>query len=289
MNPTQSPVIANITELRSLLLKERCKGNSVGLVPTMGCLHKGHLSLIQRCSVENDLTVVSVFVNPLQFGENEDFATYPRDLDRDQKLAAEAGANIVFAPTTAEMYPQTPATTVVVAPLNTLLEGKNRPGHFEGVATVVTKLFAIFGSGQAYFGEKDYQQLLLIRRLVTDLSLPIKVVGCPTLREPDGLAMSSRNTYLSPPQRTAATVLWRSLQAGQKAVQAGSRDPREVTAAMAAVLATEPAVATDYATVVDASTLKQPTVLAGDLRLLVAARVGGTRLIDNIGVRCEQL
>lgn len=282
-------MIQRVSELRAATDAVRAQGGSVGLVPTMGYLHEGHQSLVARSAAENDLTVVSVFVNPLQFAEGEDFGTYPRDLDRDRQMCAEAGAGLVFAPPTEEVYPQTPITTVAVQGLNAVLEGRFRPTHFDGVSTVVAKLFAMLGPGRGYFGEKDYQQLAIIRRMAADLSLPVEVVGCPTFREPDGLAMSSRNVYLTAEERPAATVLWRSLQAGRDAVAGGSRDPGEVEAVMAAVLAAEPHASPDYAAVVHADTLERPDVLAGELRLLVAARVGRARLIDNLGVDCDRL
>ena len=286
---TQIPMVERVSELRAALDAARRDGGSVGLVPTMGYLHEGHQSLVTRSASENDLTVVSIFVNPLQFAEGEDYGTYPRDLDSDREMCAAAGAGLIFAPPTEEMYPQTPITSVTVKGLNALLEGRFRPTHFDGVATVVAKLFAMLGSGRAYFGEKDYQQLAIIRRLTADLSLPVEVVGCPTFRESDGLAMSSRNVYLTAEERPAATVLWRSLQAGRDAVVQGSRSPEEVEAVMAAVLAAEPKASPDYAAVVDAATLDRPDVLDGELRLLVAARVGRARLIDNLGVDCARL
>ena len=286
---TDVPVVTRVAELRAAVDAVRRQGGSVGLVPTMGYLHEGHQSLVTRSAADNDLTVVSIFVNPLQFAEGEDYGTYPRDLDRDMEMCAAAGAGLVFAPSTEEMYSQAPITSVTVKGLNAVLEGIVRPTHFDGVATVVAKLFAMLGPGRAYFGEKDYQQLVVIRRMADDLSLPVEVVGCPTFRESDGLAMSSRNVYLTADERPAATVLWRSLQAGRNAVAKGSRDPDEVEAVMAAVLATEPKASPDYAAVVDAATLDRPDVLAGKLRLLVAARVGQARLIDNLGVDCDRL
>ena len=286
---TEIPLVERVSELRDAVEAARAQGGSVGLVPTMGYLHEGHQSLVTRSAAENDLTVVSIFVNPLQFAEGEDYGAYPRDLERDREMCAAAGAGLVFAPSADEMYPQTPVTSVTVKGLNAVLEGRVRPTHFDGVATVVAKLFAMLGPGRAYFGEKDYQQLAIIRRLTTDLSLPVEVVGCPTFRESDGLAMSSRNVYLTAEERPAATVLWRSLQAGRDAVVQGSRSPDEVEAVMAAVMAAEPKASPDYAAVVDAATLDRPDVLDGELRLLVAARVGRARLIDNLGVDCARL
>ena len=286
---TEIPLVERVSELRDAVEAARAQGGSVGLVPTMGYLHEGHQSLVTRSAAENDLTVVSIFVNPLQFAEGEDYGTYPRDLERDREMCAAAGAGLVFAPSADDMYPQTPITSVTVEGLNAVLEGRVRPTHFDGVATVVAKLFAMLGPGRAYFGEKDYQQLAIIRRLTADLSLPVEVVGCPTFRESDGLAMSSRNVYLTAEERPAATVLWRSLQAGRDAVVQGSRSPDEVEAVMAAVLAAEPKASPDYAAVVDAATLDRPDVLDGELRLLVAASVGRARLIDNLGVDCARL
>ena len=286
---TDVPVVTRVPELRAVVDAARRQGGSVGLVPTMGYLHQGHQSLVTHSAADNDLTVVSIFVNPLQFAEGEDYGTYPRDLDRDKEMCAAAGAGLVFAPLTEEMYPQTPITSVRVKGLNAVLEGRVRPTHFDGVATVVAKLFSMLGPGRAYFGEKDYQQLVVIRRMAADLSLPVEVVGCPTFRESDGLAMSSRNVYLTADERPAATVLWRSLQAGRDAIAEGSRDPDEVEAVMAAVLAAEPKASPDYAAAVDAATLVRPDVLGGELRLLVAARVGQARLIDNLGLDCDRL
>ena len=286
---SQILTVERVSELRAALDAARCDGGSVGLVPTMGYLHEGHQSLVARSAAENDLTAVSIFVNPLQFAEGEDYGTYPRDMERDREMCAAAGAGLIFAPPVEEVYPQTPVTAVSVKGLNAVLEGQFRPTHFDGVTTVVAKLFAMLGPGRAYFGEKDYQQLAIIRRMAADLSLPVEVVGCPTFREPDGLAMSSRNVYLTAEERPAATVLWRSLQAGRDAVVDGSRDPGEVEAVMDAVLAAEPKVSPDYAAVVDAATLERPDVLVGELRLLIAARLGRARLIDNIGVDCDRL
>ena len=249
-------------QLRKELDAARAAGRTVGLVPTMGALHEGHASLIRRSAAECDVTAVTVFVNPLQFGPSEDFASYPRDLSRDVDVAAAAGAGLLFAPPVDDMYGEPPTVTVTVAGED-VLEGASRPGHFDGVATVVAKLFNLAGPCRAYFGEKDWQQLRVVRRLVADLSFPVDVVACPTVREADGLALSSRNARLSVAERRAATVLHRALTTA-----AGAGDPRR---AMAEVVATEPLAILDYAEVV------------GD-RLLIAARIGGVRLIDNLEV-----
>ena len=252
-------------QLRKELDAARAAGRTVGLVPTMGALHQGHASLIRRSADECDLTAVTVFVNPLQFGPSEDLESYPADLGSDISVATAAGAGLLFAPPVDDMYPGgPPGVTVHVAGVD-VLEGASRPGHFDGVATVVAKLFNLAGPCRAYFGEKDWQQLGVVRRLAADLSFPVVVVGCPTVREPDGLACSSRNVKLSPPEREAATVLYRALTAA-----AGDPDPRR---RMAEVVATEPLATLDYA-----------EALPG--RLVIAARFGNVRLIDNLEVPC---
>ncbi|MCU1373870.1 MAG: panC [Actinomycetia bacterium] len=274
-------ILHTVAACSEALDAERRAGRVVGLVPTMGALHDGHASLVERAAAECDVVAVTVFVNPLQFGAGEDLDAYPRTLDADVKLAEQAGATIVFAPTVLEMYGEGTATAVAVASSMTgVLEGASRPGHFDGVTTVVAKLFAMAGRCRAYFGEKDFQQLAVVRRMARDLSFPVEVVGCPTVRADDGLALSSRNAYLSEEERAAAPVLHRALRAGVEAVLAGA----DGAAAMAAVLATEPLVRPDYAVVVDAATLATPGVGSGELRLLVAARLPSARLIDNLGV-----
>jgi pantoate--beta-alanine ligase len=264
-------------------------GGAVGFVPTMGYLHDGHRSLAEaaRGDDRNDLVAASIFVNPLQFAPTEDLAAYPRDLERDLDLLGAAGVDHVLHPSVEEMYPfGTPTLTIVtVAEISSPLEGASRPGHFAGVATVVAKLFAIAGPCRAYFGEKDWQQLAVVRRMAADLSFPVEVVGCPTVREPDGLAMSSRNVYLDAERRAAAPALHEALQAGVTAIAAGQRDPEEVRGAMQAVLAAEPLARVDYLDVVDAATLQPVDPLEGELRLLGAARFGPARLIDNVGAR----
>jgi pantoate--beta-alanine ligase len=275
--------VATIAELRSHLDAARAAGRRVGFVPTMGFLHDGHASLMRAARSGCDLVVTSIFVNPLQFGPSEDLDAYPRDLTGDTALAEANGVDVVFAPTTAEMYPEAILTTVSVREVSVPLEGRTRPTHFDGVATVVAKLFSIVGPCSAYFGEKDFQQLAVVRRLVSDLSIPVEVVGCPTVREPDGLAMSSRNAYLTPEERAAAPVVHRALQAGLAAIEGGATDPAAVRSAMAEVVAGEPLAELDYAEVVDAASFQVPDPLHGTLRLLVAARFGRARLIDNVG------
>ena len=262
-------------QLRKELDAVRAAGRQVGLVPTMGYLHDGHASLIRRSADDGLLTAVTVFVNPLQFNPGEDLDHYPQDLDHDVEVAAAAGADLVFAPSVEEMYPDgRPDVAVFVSgPLVAGMEAASRPGHFDGVATVVAKLFNLAGPCRAYFGEKDWQQLAVVRRLVADLSFPVDVVACPTVREPDGLACSSRNVRLSAEQRAAAPVLYRALKAGAAAVAGGEDGPAHVRRVMAGVIEAEPLATLDYA-----------EVLPG--RLLVAARIGPVRLIDNLGVPC---
>ncbi len=274
-------LLTTVAETRMTLDAERAAGATVGFVPTMGYLHDGHGSLM-RAAAGDDVVVASIFVNPLQFAADEDLGSYPRDLDRDRALAGDNGVGLLFVPTVEEMYPNGAVlTSVSVAEVSAPWEGASRPTHFAGVATVVSKLFNIIGPCRAYFGEKDFQQLAVIRRMVADLSMPIEVVGCPIVREPDGLAMSSRNVYLSPEDRAAATVLRRALDAGQEAVAGGMTDPDVVAATMAAVVDGEPRAKLDYAVAVDAGTLAVPEHLGPETRLLIAADLGQTRLIDN--------
>lgn len=275
--------VATVAALRARLDAERAAGRTVGFVPTMGYLHAGHGSLMAAAREETDVVVVSIFVNPLQFAPTEDLASYPRDLAGDTALAEAEGVDLIFAPSVAEMYPDGPVlTTISVAEVSAPLEGRTRPTHFAGVATVVAKLFAIVGPCRAYFGEKDFQQVAVVRRMARDLSIPVDVVACPTHREPDGLAMSSRNAYLSAEERAAAPVVHATLQAGRMAIDAGERDPAEVRALMADLLAAEPLAALDYAEVVDAATLQVVDPLRGELRLLAAVSFGKARLIDNL-------
>jgi pantoate--beta-alanine ligase len=276
--------LATIAELRAALDAHRAGGRAIGFVPTMGYLHEGHASLMRAARAGNDVVVASIFVNPLQFGPSEDLAAYPRNLTSDTAIAERCGVDLLLVPSTQEMYPEAIRTTVSVAGVSEPLEGATRPTHFAGVATVVAKLFAIVGPCRAYFGEKDFQQLAVIRQMTRDLSIPVEVVGCPTVREPDGLALSSRNAYLTPQERAAAPVVHRALQAGRVAVHAGERDPAAVRALMADLIHAEPLAELDYAEVVDAATFDVPSPLDGTLRLLAAVRFGKARLIDNLGV-----
>jgi pantoate--beta-alanine ligase len=260
----------------------RAAGRRVALVPTMGALHEGHRELIRhaRRMPGAGVVAVSIFVNPLQFGPNEDLARYPRPLEADLQACRDEGVELVFAPEVADMYPPGATTTVAPGPLGDELEGAVRPGHFAGVLTVVAKLFHIVGPDVAFFGEKDYQQLVLVKKMVADLDFPLTVVGVPTVREPDGLALSSRNAYLSPEQRPRAATLQRALAAGSGV---SARGPAAVLEAARAELAAEPALTVDYLELRDPDLGKDPQ--AGRARLLVAARLGGTRLIDNIAVQ----
>lgn len=276
-------LIAEPVELRSVLDALRGDGHRIGLVPTMGALHAGHLSLIRRAAAECDTVAISIYVNPLQFAPTDDLTAYPRSLEADCDRAAEAGAHVVFAPSVEQMWPTDPVTAVRVGGISEPLEGRFRPGFFDGVATIVTKLFALAGVCWAYFGEKDFQQLAVVRRLAADLSLPVEIIGCPIVRDADGLALSSRNAYLSDAERRIAPHLYWALLAGRRAVEdEGINDPARVVAAMADVVAATPAFTVDYLAVVDPVDLSVPTRLGGDVRLLAAARLGRARLIDNI-------
>ena len=249
---------------------------SVGLVPTMGALHAGHRSLIERADVENDIVVVSIFVNPIQFGPGEDLTRYPRPIDRDLEMLRELDVDAVYMPRVEDMYPEGETTRVVVGGVSEPLEGAARPGHFDGVATVVTKLLWAVEPDRAYFGQKDAQQVAVVRRLSTDLDTGVEIVVCPTVREPDGLAVSSRNAYLDEKERAAATCLSRALRGTAELYRAGERDPGRLKGALNAVLEAEPLARVEYAEVVDAGNFSSPGTLA-----VVAVRIGKTRLIDN--------
>ncbi|MDQ1478437.1 MAG: pantoate--beta-alanine ligase [Actinomycetota bacterium] len=275
--------IETISDLRSACDRARSAGRGVGLVPTMGFLHEGHRSLMRAARGTCDFVVVTIFVNPLQFGAGEDLDRYPRDLTGDLAQCEQESVDAVFAPSVAEMYPSgRPLTTVHVEGLTADLCGAARPTHFDGVATVVTKLFAATGPSTAFFGRKDAQQLAVINRLVEDLNLPVQVVGCPIVREPDGLARSSRNAYLSADHRRAAIVLSRALRAAAGAAIAGERDPSALVDLVRGLVATEPTVGLEYVEVRSATELVPIDVLDGEVLLAIAAKVGETRLIDNV-------
>ena len=268
--------------MRQIVWQAQTRGSRVGFVPTMGALHAGHISLIQAAREECDFIVVSIFVNPTQFGPQEDFGKYPRNLEVDLNLCGEAGADVVFHPTVETIYPEGYATFVEVSGMSDVLEGKFRPGHFRGVATVVLKLFNIVPADSAYFGQKDYQQQAIIRRMCSELNLPIEIRVCPTVREADGLAMSSRNVYLNAEERRSALALSRSLHLAQKMIANGVADLTEIRRAMFEELTKTPRVRAEYATLVHPETLVEVREILPRLVGVVAARVGATRLIDNL-------
>jgi pantoate--beta-alanine ligase len=275
-------VFKNPRELQTFIKKLKKEGKTIGFVPTMGYLHEGHLSLVRCAKKDNDLVVVSIFVNPTQFGKNEDYDRYPRDLQRDLKLLEREGVDIVFAPKVEDMYPPGFSTYVEETKLSQPLEGKFRPGHFRGVCTVVNKLFNIVQPDRAYFGEKDYQQLLVIKKMVEDLNMDIEVVGCPIVREPDGLAKSSRNVYLSEEERRQATALYKSFLLAQKLVEEGLRDAKKLREEILNFLKQFPLIKEiDYVEIVDPQTLEPVKEIKGGERILIAVRMPSARLIDN--------
>lgn len=273
-------IVSTVEEVRSQVKEWRKEGCTVGFVPTMGYLHEGHMSLIDAAG-ENDKVVVSVFVNPMQFGPNEDLASYPRDLEHDAKLCEEHGVDLIFHPTPEEMYGDNFYTYVDMNTLTQELCGLSRPVHFRGVCTVVAKLFNIVTPDKAYFGQKDAQQLAIIKRMVKDLNIPLTIVGCPIIREEDGLAKSSRNTYLSPEERKAALVLSRSIFLGKELVENGECDCTKIIAAMTAEIEKEPLAKIDYVKIVDLGTMQQVEKIGGGILTAIAVYIGKTRLIDN--------
>jgi pantoate--beta-alanine ligase len=278
---TRPPSITAVAELRRAVAAARGGGRRVGLVPTMGALHRGHLSLVEASQGECGLTVVSIYVNPTQFSPQEDFSRYPRTLDADLDLLAGCGDTVVFAPTDGEMYPEGFATWVEVASLAQPLEGQCRPGHFRGVTTVVLKLLNMAGPDVAYFGQKDYQQAAVIGQMVRDLNVPVTVRVCPTVREADGLALSSRNRYLAPRARRDALVLWNSLQRADELIRRGERNSGIIRERMREVILTAQDPAIDYIALVDPQTLQPVEEIRGPILAALAVRIGGTRLIDN--------
>ena len=277
-------LVETVAGMKALSRDWKRAGQKVGFVPTMGYLHEGHLSLVRESKTRADVTVVSIFVNPTQFGPNEDLAKYPRDLAKDAAYLERAGVDVLYHPPAAEVYPPGYRTYVEVEGLQDRLCGRSRPGHFRGVATVVLKLFETVGPDLAFFGAKDAQQVLIIERMARDLDLGVEVVTCPLVREADGLALSSRNAYLSPEERQAALALSIGLRWAERAVAAGERDPAKVVAGIRAVLEAEPLARIDYVEAVDPETLEPVTEMRGPVLVAVAAFVGSTRLIDNVRI-----
>ena len=268
--------------MRQVARQARAEGRSTGFVPTMGALHAGHLSLVRAARAESQQVIASIFVNPTQFAPNEDFQKYPRTFEADSKELEDAGVDYLFAPEPAEMYPQGFRTWVNVEGLSERLDGRSRPGHFRAVATVVLKLLEIVQPQRAFFGRKDAQQARIIRQMACDLHLDSEIVVCPIIREPDGLAMSSRNAYLNPKERRAATILFRALDGARISIARGERDALRLTAAMRDMISTEPLAELDFAELVDAETLEAVTRLRGVCLALLAVRIGTTRLVDNL-------
>ena len=274
-------IITDLEEMRRYSAERRTQGRTIGFVPTMGYLHEGHLELMRRGRRECDDLVVSIFVNPTQFGPSEDFASYPRDFERDSALAESVGVDLIFAPTADRIYPDGFQTYVTVTDVARDLEGVSRPGHFRGVATVVLKLFLIVSPHFAYFGEKDYQQLIAIKRMTHDLFVDVVVAGCPTVREDDGLAMSSRNVYLSPEGRLAARCLNRALSTAQEMAARGVSDAGELIREARALIEKEPLAEIDYLTIRDPETLEEVQFLQDTARMLMVVKIENTRLLDN--------
>lgn len=274
------PVVKTVKEVREFVKDARRNGKTIGFVPTMGFLHEGHKSLIVRAAKENDVVVVSDFVNPTQFGPNEDFEAYPRDIDKDARLCEEAGADIIFNPEPDEMY-SSPLTTISVDKITKGLCGKTRPIHFNGVCTVVSKLFNIVTPDRAYFGEKDAQQLMVVKKMVKDLNFDIEIIGCPIIRESDGLAKSSRNTYLNAEERSAALCLSRSLKIGKEMIENGEKEAQAVKNAIISEIEKEPLAKIDYVEIVDLDNLEPTNRTDVGILCAIAVYIGKTRLIDN--------
>ncbi|HSA95340.1 MAG TPA: pantoate--beta-alanine ligase [Acidobacteriota bacterium] len=278
-------VVESLAGMKALAREWRRSGQTIGFVPTMGYLHEGHLSLVRESHARADVTVVSVFVNPIQFGPNEDFQKYPRDLAKDRAYLESGSVDCLFAPAAAEVYPPGYRTYVEVTGLQDKLCGRSRPGHFGGVATVVLKLFEVVRPDLAFFGAKDAQQVLIIRRMAADLDLDVEIVTCPIVREPDGLALSSRNAYLKPAERKAALILSTSLRWAERSVAAGERDAARLVAGIRSVIEGEPLARVDYVEAVGPETLEPVAEIRGDVLVALAVFIGSTRLIDNIRLR----
>ena len=275
-------IFREVSEIRAHLAQIRREGKAIGLVPTMGALHRGHATLVEKAHQECPHVVVSIFVNPLQFGPNEDYSRYPQAFESDVRICEAKGGDAIFAPETSAMYPAPQITFAEVTGMSDYLCGAFRKGHFRGVTTVVLKLFNIVQPDRAYFGEKDYQQLRVIGRMVEDLNLPIEIVGVPTVREPDGLALSSRNAYLSAEERTVAPALFKSLQLAKDAIERGERDSGKIKENAASVLSAEPLVRVEYFEIVDPASLQLVFRIDGPVRIASAIWLGKTRLIDNV-------
>ena len=275
-------VVNTITELQELIKHEKSQHHSIGLVPTMGFLHEGHRALLKRARQENDMVVLSVFVNPLQFGPNEDLANYPRDFDRDQKVAEEVGVDIIFHPSVQEMYPNELSVTMQVHKRTNVLCGKSRPGHFDGVVTVLTKLFHLVQPNKVYFGKKDAQQVAVVDSLVNDLNFPLQIVAVDTVREHDGLAKSSRNVYLTEEERAEAPILYRSLQRGLELIRAGEKNPESVISCIADMIHAETTGEVDYVSLLSYPNLETIELINGDYIIALAVKFSKARLIDNV-------
>ncbi|MBB3463304.1 pantoate--beta-alanine ligase [Rhizobium sp. BK377] len=274
-------VLSSIDAVRAALAAVRTNGGGVGFVPTMGYLHAGHMELVARARAENEILVASIFVNPLQFGPTEDLTRYPRDLQRDRTMLEKAGVDILFAPGVEDMYPHPMKTVVDVPELGCELEGAVRPGHFAGVATVVSKLFNIVQPSNAYFGEKDYQQVVIIKRMTDDLALPVRIVSVPTIRDADGLALSSRNVYLSEEERRAAVIIPRALEEAERLVAQGLTNPQVLEAKLVGFISREPLATPEVVAVRDASTLKHVSKIEDPVVVALFVRIGSTKLLDN--------
>jgi pantoate--beta-alanine ligase len=281
-------VLKTIESVRSLVNASRSAGKKVGFVPTMGALHVGHISLIEAATKGSDFVVVSIFVNPTQFGPGEDFEKYPRPFETDLDICRKGGVDVVFAPTPVQMYPTENITWVNVEKLTETLCGRSRPGHFRGVATVCAKLFNIVGPDAAFFGAKDAQQAVVVKRMVTDLNMPVDIVVCPTVREDSGLAVSSRNKYLSEQQKKDATLIYKSLQKCREMIEAGTTDIEIITAEMRKILSQAPSIQIEYVSIVDAESLQKLDKIIGEVLAAVAVKIGPARLIDNIVMDTRQ-
>ena len=275
-------LITSPSRIQSYCRLARAEGKTIGLVPTMGFLHEGHLSLMRRARAENDLLVVSIFVNPTQFGPNEDYETYPRDIQRDSETVASVGVDVIFSPTAKDMYPNGYATFVNVEHITEKMCGATRPGHFRGVTTIVAKLFNLVQPHRAYFGQKDAQQTVVIKRMAEDLNFGTEIVVLPTVREDDGIAMSSRNKYLNQEERQAALVLIKSLRMAESLVKSGQNDAAEINHKMRDMIEAEPLAQIDYIAIVNANTLADLDIVKGEVLIALAVFIGETRLIDNV-------